>query len=242
MLNQIIHGKFLFKIYVNEKELDTYTYKAGETVQYLFSFINSKGQVIPHCFKQGIWSYSFSLSLDCPASNLQIRMKDEYNLLLSMNACNVLGEHTIGISEISHGVGPERKYNIVGGNVNTITLIGHDGIRANVDTFSKIVSNVRVLTYGKADGDFPLKGSSLDIVLDFECKDKFGNNANIGTSSSEMLKSTGLSLATSNGATLQMVQKDDHFQLIINVVKPGTYQLVENSFLANELGFNDFLE
>ena len=230
-------SKMTGSFYVDEKELDTYTYKAGETVQYLFSFINNKGQVVPHCFKQGIWSYSFSLSLDCAASNLQIRMKDEYSLLLSMEACNSLGEHTIGISEISHGVGPERKYNIVGGNVNTITLIGHDGIRANVDTFSKIVSNVRVLTYGKADGDFPLKGSSLDIVLDFECKDKFGNNANIGTSSSEMLKSTGLSLATSNGATLQMVQKDDHFQLIINVVKPGTYQLVENSFLANGIQF-----
>ena len=161
--------KMVGKFYVNNKELDTYTYKAGETVQYLFSFINSKGQVIPHCFKQGIWSYSFSLSLDCPASNLQIRMKDEYNLLLSMNACNVLGEHTIGISEASHGVGPERKYTIVGGNVNTVSLIGHNGILTNIDSFTKLVSQVRYLTYGSADGDFPLKSESLEIVLDFDC-------------------------------------------------------------------------
>ena len=54
-------------------------------------------------------------------------MKDEYNLLLSMNGCNVLGEHIIGISEASHVVGPERKYTIVGNYVNTVNLIGHNG-------------------------------------------------------------------------------------------------------------------
>ena len=230
-------SKMVGSFYVDDKELDTYTYKAGETVQYLFSFINNKGQVIPHCFRQGIWSYSFSLSLDCSASNLQIRMKDDYKLLLSMSACNAIGEHTIGISEATHGVGPERKYNIVGGNVNIVSLIGHDGVRENIDSFSTVVSDVRVLNYGTADGDFPLKSSSLEIILDFECKDRFGNNANIGSTSSEMLKSTGLSLSNPNSATLTMRQYNDHYQLVINVVNPGTYKLVENSFLPNAIQF-----
>ena len=43
--------------YVDDNSLETYTYKVGETVQYLFSFINSKEQVVSHCFKQGIWTY-----------------------------------------------------------------------------------------------------------------------------------------------------------------------------------------
>ena len=58
------------KFFVNNKTYDTYTYKAGETIHYLFSFFNNNGQVIPHCFKQDIWAYSFSLSLDCSTSNI----------------------------------------------------------------------------------------------------------------------------------------------------------------------------
>ncbi len=42
------------KFFVDDKTYDTYTYRVGEKVQYLFPFINNKGQVIPHCFKQGI--------------------------------------------------------------------------------------------------------------------------------------------------------------------------------------------
>ena len=53
------------KFYVNEKEYDTYSFEGGENIQYLFSFINTKGQIVPHCFKQGIWTYNFALSLDC---------------------------------------------------------------------------------------------------------------------------------------------------------------------------------
>ena len=230
-------SRMVGSFYVDDNSLETYTYKAGETVQYLFSFINNKGQVVPHCFKQGIWTYSFSLSLDCPASNLQIRMKDEYSLLLSMSACHVLGEHTIGISEATHGVGPERKYTIIGGDLNTISLIGHDGILSNIDSYTTLVSEARRLTYGASEGDFPLKGTSFEIVLDFECKDSFGNNANIGSTSSEMLKSTGLSLATANSATLSMRKYEDHYQLVIKVVKTGTYKIVQNSFLPYEIQF-----
>ena len=39
-------------------------------------------------------------------------MKDEYSLILTMNGCREVGEHSIRISEDSQGVGPERKYTI----------------------------------------------------------------------------------------------------------------------------------
>lgn len=41
-------------------------------------------------------------------------MKDEYNLFLSMNACNEIGTHKISIIEKNHGQGPENKYDIIG--------------------------------------------------------------------------------------------------------------------------------
>jgi len=100
------------KFYVNNKEYDTYSFEPGENIQYIFSFINTEGQLVPHCFRQGIWTYSFSLSLDCSALNYNIRMKDEYSLILSMNACSEVGKHSISISENSHGVGPEGQYTI----------------------------------------------------------------------------------------------------------------------------------
>ena len=231
-------SKMSGKFYVNDQELDTYTYKAGETVQYLFSFINTKGQVIPHCFKQGIWTYSFSLSLDCAASNLQIRMKDEYNLFLSMNACNVLGEHKIGISESSHGVGPEKTYTIVGGALSKIILVGHDGVLANLDSFSTVSNGIRTLNYGMADGDFPLKGGSIDIVLDFEVKDSFGNNADIGSTSNEMLSATGFSLTQMNSASLSMRILNDKYQLVITITNTGNYEIVKNSFMSESIKFN----
>jgi len=231
-------SKMSGKFFVDGNEYETYTYKAGESVQYLFSFVNNKNQVIPHCFKQGIWTYSFSLSLDCSATNLQIRMIDEYNLLLSMNACNVLGDHKIGISEASHGVGPERTYTIIGGNVNKMTLIGHDGTLANANTFSKLENGVRTLTYGSAEGDFPLKGTSYNIVLDFDIKDAFGNNAEIGSTSSDMLSATGFSLSKSNSATLAMKKVNDHYQLIITVSKTGTYEITKNSYMSESIKFN----
>ena len=82
------------KFYVNEREYERYSFEAGETIQFLFSFINTKGLLVPHCFEQGIWTYTFCLSLDCIASNYTIRMKDEYSLILTMNGCREVGEHS----------------------------------------------------------------------------------------------------------------------------------------------------
>ena len=77
-----------------------------------------------------------------------------------MNACNTLGEHTIGIFKTSLGVGPEITYNIIAIDINKIILIGHDGTLADVNTFSKLEKDIRILNYGKINGNFPLKGDS----------------------------------------------------------------------------------
>jgi len=46
--------KMAGKFYVNENEYERYPFEAGENIQFLFSFINTKGQSVPHCFEQGI--------------------------------------------------------------------------------------------------------------------------------------------------------------------------------------------
>ena len=51
--------KMKAKFYVDNKKYDIYTYKVGETIQYLLSFVNNKNQVIPLYFIQGIWTNSF---------------------------------------------------------------------------------------------------------------------------------------------------------------------------------------
>ena len=223
-------GKFL----VNEKEYDTYTYDGGANVQYIFSFINSKGQVVPHCFKQNIWTYSFSLSLDCTASNYNIRMKDEYSLVLSMNACSDVGEHSIGISEASHGVGPEKKYTIKAGCISKIEYIGHDGqINLSQTTVS---SGTRTLSFGTDSGDFSLKGEYMEIVLDFKITDKSGNKADLGTDSSQMVSKANF-VCNGGSSSLSMKAYGDHYQLIIKVTKAATYTINKNSYMSESIKF-----
>ena len=224
------------QFYVDDETYDTYAYKAGEEIQYLFSFINVKGQVIPHCFGQGIWQYSFSLLVDCPSSNIQISAKDEYNLLFSMNACNALGEHKIAITETSQGTGPDNKYRIIS-VLNTITLVGHDGQITNIDSFSLLSEGDRTLTYGEKDGEFSLDEGSLSITLDYEMKDIFGNFAEIGTTSKEMLMTSGFSLSSENSAILEMKKIDSHYQLIFTVYKVDIYKIINNGYMSEAIVF-----
>ena len=113
-------SKMRGKFYVNKKEYEKYIFESGENFQYLFSFINIRGQIVPHCFGLGIWNYNFSLSLDCIASNYNITMKDEYSLLLSMNACCEEGPHNLSIFESSNGIGPELFYIIKASTNSTL--------------------------------------------------------------------------------------------------------------------------
>ena len=222
------------KFYVNEKEYDTYSFEGGENVQYLFSFINTKGQIVPHCFKQGIWSYNFALSLDCTASNYNIRMKDEYSLLLTMNACNEVGEHSIGISESSHGVGPEKKYTIKSGSLSKITYIGHDGKRDTSKT--TVTSGIRTLSFGTDSGDFSLKGEYMEIVLDFEITDKSGNKVDLGTDSNQ-IKSKANIICNGGTSTVTMRKFEDHYQVVIRVTKAATYTIIKNSYMTESIRF-----
>jgi len=222
------------KFYVNEQEYDTYSYEGGENVQYLFSFINTKGQVVPHCFKQGIWTYSFSLSLDCEASNYNIRMRDEYSLLLTMDACNEVGSHNIGISEASHGVGPEKKYTIKSGSLSKIVFIGHDGVKSTSQT--TVTNGVRTLSFGTDNGDFSLKSDSMEIVLDFEMTDKSGNKVDLGSTSSEMISKSGI-VVNGGSSTLTMRTYEEHYQLVIKVTKAATYTIIKNSYMSETIKF-----
>ena len=222
------------KFFVNEKEYDTYSFEGGENVQYLFSFINTKGQIVPHCFKQGIWTYNFALSLDCTASNYNIRMRDEYSLLLTMNACSEVGEHTIGISESSHGVGPEKKYTIKSGSLSKIVYIGHDGKKDTSQT--TVASGVRTLSFGTDSGDFSLKGEYMEIVLDFEITDKSGNKVDLGTDSSQMISKANF-VCNGGASTLTMRVFEGHYQLVIKITKAATYTIIKNSYMSESIKF-----
>ena len=223
-----------FKFYVNEKEYDTYSFEGGENVQYLFSFINTKGQIVPHCFKEGIWTYNFALSLDCTASNYNIRKLDNYRLVLTMNACNEVGEHSIGISETSHGKGPEKKYTIKSGSLSKIVYIGHDGKRDISKT--TVVNGVRTLSFGTDSGDFSLKGEYMEIVLDFEITDKSGNKVDLGTNSDQM-KSKANIVCNGGASTTTMRIYEDHYQVVIRVTKAATYTIIKNSYMSESIQF-----
>jgi hypothetical protein len=222
------------KFYVNEQEFDTYSFEGGENVQYLFSFINTKGQIVPHCFKEGIWTYNFALSLDCTASNYNIRKLDNYRLVLTMNACNEVGEHSIGISETSHGNGPEKKYTIKSGSLSKIVYIGHDGKRDISKT--TVANGVRTLSFGTDSGDFSLKGEYMEIVLDFEITDKSGNKVDLGTNSDQM-KSKANIVCNGGASTTTMRIYEDHYQVVIRVTKAATYTIIKNSYMSESIQF-----
>ena len=122
-----LKGKFV----VDGEKVETASYKAGNKIYYSFSFINNKNQIVPHCFKTNVWSYSFSLSIDCKSS-YDISKIDDYYLLMTFNACSDIGKHTIGLKEESHGSGPTSYYQIVADGLSKITLIGHDGVISEI--------------------------------------------------------------------------------------------------------------
>ena len=220
------------------KKYDTMEYEAGTTINYVFPFINSKNQQVPHTFGFNIWDYSFSLNSGCGVPSQTITYYDKYNLILSMNTCTKAGKYSIYISEANKGNGPSKEYTIIPGPLKEINLIGHDGIIGEVP--SKYILNTTYLTYGDSKtGDFLFK-NGLSLILDFNIIDKYGNLVN-ATSSLFTLKKVnddGTTSAVNTKIISQtLIQKDNRYQMLISVNQIGTYEIESNQYLSQSIRF-----
>ena len=226
--------------YVNNQLYETAKYEAGTPINYIFSFINDKDQKVPHTFGYFIWNYTFSLNTDCGQSSKIIAKETNYTLILSMKACTKVGTHAINIAENIKGNAPERYYTVYAGPLNKITLIGHDGIIAYVP--SVIENGALHLLYGDSVyGDFVYK-ANLQLVLDFEFTDQYGNLATADNPSSlftlkKVNEGGDTSAVTSNVLSFSMKKVDTHYQMTIVVNKVGTYQIEKNDYMTEPIRF-----
>ena len=214
---------------VDGKKLLTASYKAGNKVYYAFSFFNNRGNSVPHCYKTNVWSYEISLSVDCKTP-YAISVVDDYTLLITLDACAEIGKHSIGIKETNHGSTPISYYDTIPNGLEKITLIGHDGIIADIEQQIDVSNAARILKYGQSNGDFAYK-SGLTFVLDFDMTDSIGNKVKIGETSVIMLSTSELSVASLKSTQYTMKEYDGHYQFIFTVPSPGIYQIPKNKFM-----------
>ena len=225
-----LKGKFV----VDGEKVETASYKAGNKIYYSFSFINNKDQIVPHCFKTNVWSYSFSLSIDCKSS-YEISKIDDYYLLMTFEACSEIGEHTIGLKEETHGSGPNSYYQIVPDGLKKITLIGHDGKIIDLSSWATTIdysTGAKVLKYGDMNGDFSYK-EGLTFVLDFSMTDQYGNSIDLGSTADEILSASGMKLVNSQNAKYSLQKYSDHYQFVLTVTAIGTYRIYKNSYMED---------
>ena len=83
--------------YINEKKYETATYQAGSDINYLFSFINNKNQLVPHTYGYDIWNYTFGIISDCGKATYLMTKETNYTLILNTKACTKVGKHPINI-------------------------------------------------------------------------------------------------------------------------------------------------
>ena len=229
--------------YLNGQTLQTASYEAGTPINYLFSFINDKDQKVPHTFGYDIWEYNFTLNTDCDQFSYVINKETNYTLILSMKACTKAGTHSIHIAERNKGNAPERYYTVYPGPLKKISLIGHDGIIGTVPIKWVDAQHTSVhLTYGDSlSGDFVIK-PGLQIILDFEMTDQYGNIVNIDSPSTlfslKKINGQEISSVSPNIISYTMQKVDTHYQMIINVNKIGTYQVEKNEYMSEAIRFN----
>ena len=226
--------------YINGELYDSAGYEAGTPINYLFSFINDKDQKVPHTFGYDIWNYTFSLNTDCDQTSYTISKETNYTLLLTMKACTQAGIHKINIAEDIKGNAPERYYIVHPGPLNKIVLIGHDGIIGPVPSVKE--NDVLHLTYGDSlSGDFIIK-DNLQLVLDFEFTDQYGNIVTASSPSTlftiKKVNEGGDTSAVPISIISSSVTKiDDHYVMVINVNKIGTYQIETNGYMTEPIRF-----
>lgn len=85
--------------FVNNQLFETAGYEAGTPINYLFSFINNKDQVVPHTYGYNIWNYTFTLHTDCGEVSYDMNKGTNYTLILTMKACTKAGIHYLHINE-----------------------------------------------------------------------------------------------------------------------------------------------
>ena len=228
--------------YLSGKLMDSTSYEAGSQIKYAFSFINNKGQTVPHAYGYGIWSYNFGITSDCGETSTTIAKDSNYTLILTTKACTKVGKHSINIKENKKGNAPVRYYTVTPGPMKIIKLVGHDGKIANVP--SKTLSgNVLYLTYGdNKEGDFIMK-TNLKLILDFDITDQYGNAATVSSPASlfSFLKvntNGGTSNVASSVISYTVKQVNNRYQMTISVSKIGMYQIKQNSYMSQAIRFN----
>ena len=226
--------------YINKQKYDTATYEAGSPINYIFSFINDKRQIVPHTYGYDIWNYTFNLNTDCGHESYSMTKDTNYTLLLAMKACTKAGKHALHITEEKKGDAPERYYFVVAGPLYKIELIGHDEIIAPVP--SKKVDNSIYLTYGDSkSGDFVIK-KDLKLVLDFNMTDQYGNVAEVTSPSTlftlkKVDDNGAISAVTANILSYNLVKIGDHYQMTLVPTKIGTYQIEKNQYMSEPIRF-----
>ena len=227
--------------YEDDYIYETMNYEPGDTINYAFQFINSKGDVVPHTYGYDIWSYSFFVTQDCDLKgSYTINKYDNYTLILSIPACSTVGQHYIRLNEEKKGAGTFSYYNVVPGPLKKITLAGHDGIIGAVPMKSE--TETFYLNYGDSNsGDFFIK-ENLKIVLDFLISDQYGNKVSVSSPDSLFT----LKKVISGGATINintnvisytLVESGNYYQMTISVAEIGTYQIDKNEYMEKPIKF-----
>ena len=222
--------------YINEKKYECATYQAGADINYLFSFINNKNQLVPHTYGYDIWNYTFGIISDCGNATYLMTKETNYTLILNTKACTKVGKHPINILENKKGNAPLRYYNVIAGPLKKIVLIGHDGIIGPIR--NQTIASTIILTYGDAvTGDFIYK-NDLKLILDFAITDEYGNDVEVSNPNSlfnlKKVSTKGeISAVTSNIISYTMKKVNTHYQMTLSISKIGTYQ-IENTNYMNE--------
>ena len=227
--------------YINEKKYDTATYQAGSDINYLFSFINNKNQLVPHTYGYNIWNYTFGIVSDCGKATYVMTKETNYTLILKTKACTKVGKHPIHILENKKGNAPQRYYTVVAGPMKKITLIGHDGKIGPIK--NQTLSPLVILTYGDAvTGDFIFK-QNLKLVLDFSITDEYGNEVEVASPNTlfnlKKVSSSGeISAVTSNIIGYTMKKVGTHYQMTLAINKIGIYQIENSNYMKEKIRFS----
>ncbi len=226
---------------VNGNSYTLYNFEAGATINYIFSFINNKNEIIPHTFGYNIWQYSFSVTSDCGETTDSITKISNYTLQFLPKACTKAGPHTLHLSEKNKGNAPDLKYNVYAGPMKKIVLIGYNGKITTVPL--KVESNYKYLNYGDSlSGDFIFKNNK-QLVLEFDVTDQYGNPTTVSSPSTLFV----LKNVNSNGDVFTVTPKvisytfqpkDGHYQMILTIYKIGTYHIEKNEYMSEPIRFN----